>query len=80
MVEQLQADVAMPDTGSLRTDCEYFVGDVIRVMAAPYAQPVIANLVGEAGRDPELAAKLRARLIAARVPRRRRCRGRTGPR
>ena len=66
VVEQLQADVAMPDTGSLRTDCEQFVGDVIQVMATADAQPVIANLVGEAGRDPELAAKLRARLIAPR--------------
>jgi EmrB/QacA subfamily drug resistance transporter len=66
VVEQLQAEVTLPDTGSLRTDCERFVGDVIEVMAAPDAQPVIANLVGEAGRDPELAAKLRARLIAPR--------------
>ena len=66
VVEQLQAEVAMPDTGSLRTDCEEFVGTVIQVMATGDAQPVIANLVGEAGRDPELAAKLRSRLIAPR--------------
>jgi AcrR family transcriptional regulator len=66
VVQQLQAEVTLPDTGSLRTDCEQFVGDVIAVMAAPDAHPVIANLVGEAGRDPELAAKLRARLIAPR--------------
>ena len=68
VVEQLQADVTMPDTGSLRTDCEQFVGDVFQVMATADTQPVIANLVGEAGRDPELAAKLRARLIAPRRP------------
>jgi EmrB/QacA subfamily drug resistance transporter len=66
VVEQMQAEVPMPDTGSLRTDCEQFVTEVIRVMASPDAQPVIANLVGEAGRDPELATKLRARLIAPR--------------
>jgi EmrB/QacA subfamily drug resistance transporter len=66
VVEQLQAAVAVPDTGSLRTDCEQFVSEVIAVLATPDAQPVIANLVGEAGRDPELATKLRARLIAPR--------------
>jgi EmrB/QacA subfamily drug resistance transporter len=66
VVEQMQAEVTMPDTGSLRGDCEQFVGEVIAVMATPDAQPVIANLVGEAGRDSELAAKLRARLIAPR--------------
>jgi AcrR family transcriptional regulator len=66
VVEQLQAEVAIPDTGSLRTNCEQFVSEVIEVLATPEAQPVIANLVGEAGRDPELAAKLRARLIAPR--------------
>jgi AcrR family transcriptional regulator len=66
VVEQMQAEVPIPDTGSLRDDCEQFVDGVIRVMAAPDARPVIANLVGEAGRDPELAAKLRARLIAPR--------------
>ena len=66
VVEQMQAEVPVPDTGSLRSDCEQFVDGVIRVMAAPDARPVIANLVGEAGRDPELAAKLRARLIAPR--------------
>jgi AcrR family transcriptional regulator len=66
VVEQMQAAVALPDTGSLRTDCEQYVGEVIEVMASPDAQAVIANLVGEAGRDPGLAAKLRARLIAPR--------------
>jgi AcrR family transcriptional regulator len=66
VVEQLQAEVAVPDTGSLRTDCEQFVSEAIAVLATPEAQPVIVNLVGEAGRDPELAAKLRARLIAPR--------------
>jgi EmrB/QacA subfamily drug resistance transporter len=66
VVEQLQAQVTVPDTGSLRSDCEQFVSDVIEVMGTPDAQAVIANLVGEAGRDPDLAAKLRARLIAPR--------------
>jgi EmrB/QacA subfamily drug resistance transporter len=66
VVEQLQAEVSVPDTGSLRSDCEQFVAEVIDVMGTPEAQPVIANLVGEAGRDPNLAAKLRARLIAPR--------------
>jgi EmrB/QacA subfamily drug resistance transporter len=66
VVEQLQAAVSLPDTGSLRTDCEQFVSEAIDVMTTPAAQPVIANLVGEAGRDPALAAKLRTRLIAPR--------------
>jgi AcrR family transcriptional regulator len=66
VVERLQAEVPIPDTGALRRDCEQFVGEFVRMMSTPEAVPVIANLVGEAGRDPDLAAALRARLIAPR--------------
>jgi EmrB/QacA subfamily drug resistance transporter len=66
VVEELQAEVPIPDTGSLRRDCEQFVGDVVRMLSTPDTHTIVANLVGEAGRDPELARTLRARLIAPR--------------
>jgi AcrR family transcriptional regulator len=66
VVEQLQEQVHMPDTGTLRGDCEQFVDELVHVMSVPETAPVIANLVGEAGRDPELASALRARLITPR--------------
>jgi EmrB/QacA subfamily drug resistance transporter len=66
VVEQLQALVPVPNTGSLRHDCEEFMVELVRVMGAPEIAPVIANLVGEAGRDPDLATALRTRLVAPR--------------
>jgi EmrB/QacA subfamily drug resistance transporter len=65
-VQELQAEVPIPNTGSLRQDCEQFVGEIIELLNRPDTLPVIANLVGEAGRDPDLAAALRARLVTPR--------------
>jgi len=66
VVQRLQAQVVIPDSGSLRRDCEEFVANVAAMLSAPEAAPVVANLVGEGGRDAELADALRSRLVAPR--------------
>jgi AcrR family transcriptional regulator len=66
VVQELQSEVPMPSTGSVRRDCETYLRSVVHMLADPRAAPVIANLVGEAGRDPELATTLRARLVTPR--------------
>jgi EmrB/QacA subfamily drug resistance transporter len=66
VVQELQSEVPMPSTGSVRTDCETYLRSIVHMLADPRAAPVIANLVGEAGRDPELATTLRARLVTPR--------------
>jgi EmrB/QacA subfamily drug resistance transporter len=56
----------VPDTGSFRTDCDIYLTNFASTLSRGDAAPVIAALVGEAGRDPRLAAALRARLIEPR--------------
>ncbi|HXY91178.1 MAG TPA: DHA2 family efflux MFS transporter permease subunit [Acidimicrobiia bacterium] len=66
VVQQLQAQVPMPHTGSVHRDCEAYLTNVIRMLSEPRSAPVVANLIGEAGRDPALAAALRERLVTPR--------------
>jgi EmrB/QacA subfamily drug resistance transporter len=66
VVGELQSEVPIPSTGSIRADCTAYVSSLVQILADPRAAPVVANLVGEAGRDPELAATLRERLITPR--------------
>jgi EmrB/QacA subfamily drug resistance transporter len=56
----------VPDTGSFRTDCDIYLTNFAGTLSRGDAAPVIAALVGEAGRDPRVAAALRARLIEPR--------------
>jgi EmrB/QacA subfamily drug resistance transporter len=60
------ADFPSPDTGSFRADCETYLERVATVLADPAAIPVIAQLVNESARDPDLAVALRTRLIEPR--------------
>jgi EmrB/QacA subfamily drug resistance transporter len=60
------ADFPTPDTGSFRADCEAYLEQVAAVLGSARALPVIAQLVNESARNPELADALRARLIAPR--------------
>jgi AcrR family transcriptional regulator len=66
VVAELQAEVPMPSTGSVRADCEAYLTSLVHMLSDPRTAPVVANLVGEAGRDPELATALRERLITPR--------------
>ena len=56
----------VPDTGSLALDCREYLGDVGIALSTPELRTVIAGLIDDAARDPELAAVLRDRLIAPR--------------
>jgi len=56
-----------PDTGTLRGDCRAWVRQMVDGMRETTAGPLMAGLVGELGRNPELADALRTTLI---VPRR----------
>jgi AcrR family transcriptional regulator len=60
------ADFPAPQTGSCRTDCEAYLGQIRTVLAEPRALPLITQLVYEGARNPDLAGALRDRLIAPR--------------
>ena len=65
-VKEVLADFPVPDTGSFRNDCETYLGRIAAMLSSPQSLRVIAQLVNESARDPELAGALRARLIAPR--------------
>ena len=56
----------VPDTGSLRGDCRAILRDVVEASQTTNAGPILPGLVGEIGRNPELAEALRTNLIAPR--------------
>ena len=56
----------VPDTGSLRGDCRAILRDVVEASQTTNAGPILPGLVGEIGRNPELADALRTNLIAPR--------------
>jgi EmrB/QacA subfamily drug resistance transporter len=60
------ADFPIPHTGSFRADCGSYLEHVATVLGDGRALPVVAQLVYEAARDPELARALRSRLIEPR--------------
>jgi EmrB/QacA subfamily drug resistance transporter len=60
------AEHPVPDTGSLAGDCRAYLDDVGAALGTREARIVVAGLIGDAARDPELAAMLRERLIAPR--------------
>ena len=57
----------VPDTGSLEGDCRAIVHNLVDKARTTKTTPLLAGLVGEIPRNPELAEALRASLI---VPRR----------
>jgi EmrB/QacA subfamily drug resistance transporter len=64
--KMMLADFPTPQTGAFRSDCEEYLDQLAGAIGRPEAQPVIARLVQESARDPELATALRTRLIAPR--------------
>jgi hypothetical protein len=60
------ADFPPPNTGSFRGDCEAYLGNIAAVLSNPQSLAVVAQLVNEGARDPDLATALRSRLIAPR--------------
>jgi hypothetical protein len=56
----------VPDTGSFRTDCDVYLTNLANSLSRADAAPVVAALVGEAGRDPRVATALRERLVDPR--------------
>jgi len=65
-VDQLSASVPAPDTGTLRGDLASIAHGLAAVFAAPSTGPLVAALVGQAARDPDLADALRTGFLAAR--------------
>ncbi|MDP9797489.1 AcrR family transcriptional regulator [Catenuloplanes nepalensis] len=53
---------ALPDTGSLRTDLETFLGLAARALRHPLANQIVPDLLAEAARTPEIAETLQAAL------------------
>ena len=56
----------VPDTGSLAGDCRAFVANLVDAARTTPVAPIMAGLVGEIGRNPELATALRTNLIGPR--------------
>jgi AcrR family transcriptional regulator len=56
----------VPDTGTLEGDCRAILRSLVDKARTTLTTPIMAGLVGEIGRNPELAAALRANLIAPR--------------
>ena len=68
VVDVLQAraeERPVPDTGSLAGDCRALVDGFIESLT-DNTGPIMSGLVGEIGRNPELAEALRVHLIAPR--------------
>ena len=56
----------LPDTGSLRGDCRAWLRQLVDGMRETTSGPLMAGLVGEIGRNAELADALRTTLIGPR--------------
>jgi AcrR family transcriptional regulator len=57
---------ALPDTGSLRGDCRAWLRQMVDGMGETTAGPLMAGLVGEMARNPELADAVRTTLVGPR--------------
>jgi AcrR family transcriptional regulator len=64
VIERMAAQMPDPDRGAVRDDCVQYVGALASLFAAPWAPGVVAVLVGEAGRHPDLAAQLRVCVVS----------------
>src|SRR2546421_4505688 len=56
----------VPDTGTLEGDCRAILHDLVQKSRTTQSTPIMAGLVGEIGRNPELRDALRTNLIAPR--------------
>jgi len=56
----------VPDTGSLEGDCRAVLHNLVDKARTTQSTKLLAGLIGEIGRNPELAAALRTHLIAPR--------------
>jgi AcrR family transcriptional regulator len=56
----------VPDTGTLEGDCRATLRTLVDKARTTQTTPIMAGLVGEIGRNPDLASALRANLIAPR--------------
>jgi AcrR family transcriptional regulator len=56
----------VPDTGTLEGDCRAMLQALVDKARTTQTTPIMAGLVGEIGRNPELASALRQNLIAPR--------------
>jgi AcrR family transcriptional regulator len=56
----------VPDTGTLEGDCRSMLRTLVDKARTTQSTPILAGLIGEIGRNPELASALRANLIAPR--------------
>src|SRR5437763_1508306 len=56
----------VPDTGTLEGDCRALLGTLVDKARTTQTTPIMAGLVGEIGRNPEIASSLRSNLIAPR--------------
>lgn len=65
-VDRLSAAVPVPDTGTLHGDLTAIAHGLATVFAAPSTGPLVAALLGQAARDPDLADALRTGFLASR--------------
>jgi EmrB/QacA subfamily drug resistance transporter len=56
-------DRDLPDTGSFRGDCSIYLRETSADLTDPQLRPIIGGLIGEAAKDPDLAAALRERML-----------------
>jgi AcrR family transcriptional regulator len=56
----------VPDTGSFEGDCRAVLHALVEKAHTTTSSPLLAGLVGEIGRNPELATALRTHLIGPR--------------
>jgi AcrR family transcriptional regulator len=56
-------DRELPDTGSFRGDCSIYLRETSADLTDPRLRPIIGGLIGEAAKDPDLAAALRERML-----------------
>ena len=59
-------ETPVPDTGSLEGDCRAVLHALVDKVRTSQMTPLMAGLVGEIGRNPELANALRTHLIGPR--------------
>src|SRR4051794_41655768 len=63
-VATLVSEIAIPDTGSTRGDLPALMGQAVELYGGSLAPRLMASLVGEARRDPELANTARNEFLA----------------
>lgn len=63
----LRTEHPLPETGDIRADCRAYLQQLIEVLEDPVFGPIVIDLLGEATRDPHLAAALQSEVRERRT-------------